>query len=136
MDPKTPPPTLATCTTCTFSDDFSNYWTATLFFRARNGSYMRVPQKPNVGFEQANGGITIYYSATVNSNTKSTVTAFQPGFRMLIGQQNSRTKAEADKYRQLTYTCLKEPMTRTGETKDMPAQPCKAGIMSNVRFPT
>ena len=93
MDPNTPPPSLATCTTCTFLDDLSNYWTAVLYFRARNGSYMRVPQKPNVGFEQANGGITIYYSATVNSNTKSTVTAFKPGFRMLVGQQNSRTKA-------------------------------------------
>lgn len=34
----------ATCTTCSFADDFSNYWTANLYFRARNGSYKRVPQ--------------------------------------------------------------------------------------------
>jgi hypothetical protein len=61
MDPLNPPPTQATCTTCTFADDFSNYWTAVLYFRARNGSYHRVPQKPNVGFEQAKGGMTIYY---------------------------------------------------------------------------
>ena len=58
MDPLSPPPTQATCTTCTFADDFSNYWTAVLYFRARNGSYHRVPQKPNVGFEQAKGGMT------------------------------------------------------------------------------
>lgn len=48
--------TESTCTTCTFADDFSNYWTATLFFRARNGSYIRVPQRPNVNFDGARGG--------------------------------------------------------------------------------
>lgn len=36
--------TTATCTTCEFSEDFSNYWTANLYFRARNGTYKRVPQ--------------------------------------------------------------------------------------------
>ena len=55
---------------------------------------------------------------------------------MLVGQQQYRTKAEASKFRQLTYTCLKDAMTRTGETMDMPAQPCPAGIMANIRFPT
>ncbi|KAK0625467.1 hypothetical protein B0T17DRAFT_617556 [Bombardia bombarda] len=135
MDPTTPPPSLATCTTCTFAEDFSNYWTAVLFFRAKNGSYHRVPQKPNVGFEAATGGMTIYYIPYVG-NTKQTVTAFQPGFRMLVGQQGYRTKAEASKFRQLTYTCLKDPMTRSGETMDFPTAPCKAGIMTNVRFPT
>lgn len=39
--------TLATCTSCNFADDFSNYWTANLYFKARNGSYKRVPQIPN-----------------------------------------------------------------------------------------
>ncbi|KAK3320204.1 hypothetical protein B0T19DRAFT_451501 [Cercophora scortea] len=135
MDPKTPPPQVASCTTCTFAEDFSNYWTAVLFFKARNGSYHRVPQKPNVGFEQANGGMTIYYTPYVG-NTKSNVTAFQPGFRMLVGQQGFRTKAQASQFRQLTYTCLKDPMTRSGETMDFPTGPCKAGIMANVRFPT
>lgn len=32
------------CTTCAFSEDFSNYWTANLYFKARNGTYKRVPQ--------------------------------------------------------------------------------------------
>ncbi|KAK4155735.1 hypothetical protein C8A00DRAFT_41665 [Chaetomidium leptoderma] len=83
----------STCTTYTFSEDFSNYWTATLFFRACNGSYIRVP----------------------------------PMYR---------TAAEASKFRQLTFTCLDTLYTRTGETTDMPKQPCKEGIMANVRFPT
>jgi hypothetical protein len=38
---------IATCTTCGPADDFSNYWTANVYFRARNGSYKRVPQVPN-----------------------------------------------------------------------------------------
>lgn len=38
---------LATCTTCSFTEDLSNYWTANVYFKARNGSYKRVPQVPN-----------------------------------------------------------------------------------------
>lgn len=37
----------ATCTTCGYADDFSNYWTANVYFKARNGTYKRVPQVPN-----------------------------------------------------------------------------------------
>jgi hypothetical protein len=71
-------PTTATCTTCTFAEDFSNYWTAVLYFRARNGSLKRVSQTPNVGFEQAKGGMTIYYTPTLKGNTNGSVTAFKP----------------------------------------------------------
>ncbi|KAK8071952.1 hypothetical protein PG996_005300 [Apiospora saccharicola] len=117
MDPsKLDIPGTATCTTCQFAEDFSNYWTAVLFFRARNGTYHRVPQKGNVFFEQANGGMT--------------------GFRMIVGDPMERTAAGAAKYRQLTYTCLQNSMTRTGETKNLPPKPCPAGIMANIRFPT
>jgi hypothetical protein len=38
---------VATCTTCGPADDRSNYWTANLYFKARNGTYKRVPQVPN-----------------------------------------------------------------------------------------
>jgi hypothetical protein len=50
----------STCTSCTFSEDFSNYWTANLYFRARNGTFRRVPQMENLGLKQ-DGGITVYY---------------------------------------------------------------------------
>ncbi|KAI1123261.1 hypothetical protein F5Y10DRAFT_281074 [Nemania abortiva] len=134
MDPKTLSiPDAATCTTCTFAEDFSNYWTAVLFFRARNGTYKRVPQKGNVYFEESHGGMTVYY---IPSYHNSKVTAFKPGFRMITGDPTFRTRDEASKYRQLTYTCLQDPMTRTGETLDMPKKPCPAGIMANLRFPT
>lgn len=74
------PSELSTCTTCSFSEDFSNYWTANIYFRARNGSYKRVPQMVNLGLrgegmplpivQQSSfrteltvpvGGVTVYY---------------------------------------------------------------------------
>ncbi|VBB75560.1 Putative protein of unknown function [Podospora comata] len=128
----------ATCTTCQFSEDFSNYWTAVLFFKARNGSVHRVPQIPNAGFEGSNGGMTVYYmqDGLVNYQQTSKVTAFKTGFRMLIGEAMYRNRAQASKFRQITYTCLKTFGTRYPETMDFPKEPCNFGIMSNVRFPT
>jgi hypothetical protein len=57
----------ATCTTCQMADDFSNYWTATLYFKhPTNGSYHRVqpiPVQPLLGGSNgAQGGLTVYYT--------------------------------------------------------------------------
>ncbi|KAG6358920.1 hypothetical protein INS49_012440 [Diaporthe citri] len=60
----------ATCTTCEMSEDFSNYWTAVLYFKhPTNGSYHRVPVIPvnpgNLdGYSGTKGGLTVYYSQT------------------------------------------------------------------------
>lgn len=73
----------ATCTTCVFSEDFSNYWTAVLYFRHANGTYKRVPQYANAflddGLTRVNGGMTVYYTQqdfAFNGDQK--ITAFQP----------------------------------------------------------
>jgi hypothetical protein len=66
----------ATCTTCTFSEDLSNYWTAVMYFKARNGTFKRISLTGNQGFEAANGGMTVYYTNSVRGNAK--VTAFKP----------------------------------------------------------
>lgn len=63
------------CTTCTFAEDFSNYWTANLYFRARNGTFLRVPQMVNLGLE-GNEGVTVYYIPPYDGVTN--VTAFKP----------------------------------------------------------
>ncbi|KAF3058524.1 putative carbohydrate-binding module family 1 protein [Daldinia childiae] len=55
---------------------------------------------------------------------------------MIVGDPSYRTEAQAKKFRQLTYTCLENILTRSGETLDMPKKVCKAGIMANIRFPT
>jgi hypothetical protein len=67
------PSVKSTCTTCDFSEDFSNYWTANLYFKARNGSFKRVPQMVNLGL-QGREGVTVYYIPPYDGKTK--VTAF------------------------------------------------------------
>ena len=81
---------------------------------------------------------TVYYmqNQLADYQQKAKVKAFQPGFRMLIGSPTATTKMEADRYPQLTYTCLQNPGTRFPETKAFPTKPCPAGIMVNLRFPT
>ncbi|KAJ4360304.1 uncharacterized protein N0V89_000865 [Didymosphaeria variabile] len=90
MDPSLNVSGKATCTTCTYTEDFSNYWTAVLFFKARNGSFHRVPLMGNLGLERQRGGMTVYYTAPYDKKTK--VTAFKPGFRMLIGDPGHSVK--------------------------------------------
>jgi hypothetical protein len=53
-----------TCTTCQMSEDFSNYWTAVLYFKhPTNGSYHRVPVTNNAALAAGTtGGMTIYYT--------------------------------------------------------------------------
>ena len=72
--------TQGTCTTCVFSEDFSNYWTAVMFFKHANGSYKRVPIMENAALPGGiNGGMTIYYTQQdFNSNGNIKMTAFKP----------------------------------------------------------
>ena len=70
----------STCTSCTFSEDLSNYWTAALYYQARNGSFKRVPQFENGGLKQ-NGGMTVDYIPPYDG--VSNVTAFTPVSRSL-----------------------------------------------------
>ena len=61
------------------SEDFSNYWTAVLYFKARNGSYKRVQQYPNALLGSLTGGMTVYYmQQDFNSNGKQKITSFKP----------------------------------------------------------
>ena len=131
MDPNINIADVATCTTCTPTEDFSNYWTATLFFKAANGSYKAVPTFGNeLGFTKANGGQTVYYL------TNGKVTAFKPGFRMIVGDPARRTSAENAKDPSLTFSCLQNSMTRNSYIRDFPKAFCPGGIMISIRFPT
>jgi len=128
---------LSTCTTCQFSEDFSNYWTAVMYYRAKNGTFKRVPQRAQDN-SQNQGGMMVYYmsDALFDTAQKSTVTAFKPGFRMLVGDSTYRNRDESRKWRQLTYTCMQDASTRAPETVNFPTKPCPYGIMANHRFPT
>jgi len=133
MNPKDfDPGNKATCTTCSFSEDLSNYWTAVMYFKSKNGSYKRVPQYPNALLGDLQGGMTVYYLQNdFNTNGKAKITAFKPGFRMTVGAPG----AKDGKNPGLRYTCLSDVMTRFPETANFPASPCKAGIMAIHHFP-
>lgn len=64
----------ATCTTCSFAEDMSNYWTPNLYFRARNGTFRNVPIFANIGLGQIQAGMTVYYIRGYRPT--DTVTAF------------------------------------------------------------
>ncbi|KAF2274689.1 uncharacterized protein EI97DRAFT_96981 [Westerdykella ornata] len=132
-------PSRSTCTTCTFSEDFSNYWTAALYFRARNGTFRRVQQFENEGLRQR-GGMTVYYIPPYDG--VSNVTAFKPGFRMLAGNPALRNNTGSS--RGICHRCFEGENFRpfggapcTGnDTKSLPDHPCPGGIRTQVTFPT
>lgn len=126
-----------TCTTCAFTEDFSNYWTAVLYFKARNGTYKRVPIYPNTALEGDNikGGMTVYYTQKdFNGNGNKKMTAFKPGFRMTVGAPTIDSAAKGSPG--LRYTCLATKSTRFPETQEFPKAPCAAGIMAVHHFPS
>jgi hypothetical protein len=61
-------------------EDFSNYWTAVLCFKARNGSFRHVPICGNAQLEgDVAGGVTVYYTQVdFNTNGKDKITVFKP----------------------------------------------------------
>ncbi|OAA61752.1 hypothetical protein SPI_04611 [Niveomyces insectorum RCEF 264] len=140
MDPAFHDPVAnSTCTSCTFSEDFSNYWTANLYFRARNGTFRRVPQMANQGL-RADGGLTVYYIPPYDGHTN--VTAFKPGFRMLVG--DAMLRSPRGQQRQLCHRCFSTieqvpfggaPCTGT-DTQALPKGPCPGGIRTTITFPT
>ncbi|KAI0914031.1 hypothetical protein F4823DRAFT_558344 [Ustulina deusta] len=121
----------STRTSCTFPEDVSNYWTANLYFRTGNGTLKRVPQifwlsitlrMVNMGLK-ADGGITVYYIPPYDG--KSKVTAFKPGFRMLVGDPTLRSGG--NQQRQLCHRCFTTNSRRTV---------CQGGIRTTIAFPT
>ncbi|EAT76517.2 hypothetical protein SNOG_16145 [Parastagonospora nodorum SN15] len=129
-------PSVSTCTSCTFAEDFSNYWTAVMYFRARNGTYKRVPQFTSEGLA-GKGGITVYYIP--DAENKTNVTAFKKGFRMLAGDAGATTTGSA---RKVCHRCMPEgadAITLNCAAPDSEAFPtgmCGGGIRSVITFPT
>ncbi|KAL2125649.1 hypothetical protein VTJ04DRAFT_2014 [Mycothermus thermophilus] len=140
MDPRElNPATASTCTSCTYSEDLSNYWTANLYFRARNGTFKMVPLFANLGLN-VKGGMTIYYIRGYQPSAR--VTAFPPGFRMLVGDPNNRDPNKVP--RQLCYRCEHNmqqvpfggaPCTGS-DTKAFPRDTCGGGWRVTVTFPS
>ncbi|KAH9872068.1 hypothetical protein J1614_006329 [Plenodomus biglobosus] len=129
------PPSRSTCTTCTYAEDFSNYWTASLYFKSpENGTYQRVPQFANVGLQQ-DGGMTVYYMPYSAKNNK--MTAFKPGFRMLAGDPTSKKSNRIS----ICHRC-QNPNSGFGAPCDsndfaeLPTKYCADGIRATIIFPS
>ncbi|KAK0712919.1 hypothetical protein B0T26DRAFT_753097 [Lasiosphaeria miniovina] len=129
-----------TCTTCEMAEDFSNYWTAVLYFKhPTNGSYHRVPVTNNAALASGTrGGMTIYYTPydfSSDNLKKQPITAFKPGFRMTVGSPTTSTLAAAKGHIGLRYNCLQTLINRGAEMADFPDKPCPAGIFTVHHFP-
>ncbi|OCL09543.1 hypothetical protein AOQ84DRAFT_388101 [Glonium stellatum] len=134
---------IANCTTCSFSEDFSNYWTANLYFKARNGTFKRVPQIANRGNNGETGGMTVYYTSAYDN---SKVTAFKPGFRMLAGDAAQRTDGGITEWNAICFRCYTAKnfggdnaapcSDNTVDSVSLPKKACPGGIRTTIRFPT
>jgi hypothetical protein len=153
MEPGEDYSTRATCTTCSFSEDFSNYWTAVLFFQHANGSYKRVKQVANLGVGNTEGGMTVYYiqgdfMRGVFSGRK--VTPMRKGFRMLVGDPATRNmNTNSSEAKAISFRCFSagKPEATNGpapgggissgvDSYALPNKVCAGGIRSQVYFPT
>jgi len=108
---------LSTCTSCSFKEDLSNYWTAVMFFKNNKGQYKRVPQIGNGGPQGQlvnNGGLDVYYMPGSQK-----VTAFKPGFRMLAGNA-ANTDVKAVAAGNICHRCW----TTTSENNFVGGAPC------------
>ena len=69
----------STCTSCSFAEDLSNYWTAVMFFKGADGTYKRVPQVGNGGPQGAlinDGGLDVYYIPSGQTTAFAPVSLF------------------------------------------------------------
>lgn len=130
-----------------------------MYFKARNGTYKRVPTFANQYLEPANGGITVYYIPPYDNRSK--VTAFKKvsrsymrreserkltvhkGFRMLVGDPARRSDMKDGDARSLSFRCWEKnfggEMGAPGagkDTRNLPNRACPGGIRANHFFPT
>ncbi|KAL8377274.1 hypothetical protein RB595_008113 [Gaeumannomyces hyphopodioides] len=148
MDPMTiDPPKTSRCTSCRMVEDFSNYWTASIYFQSpENGTFKRIPQMANGQLNgtlmKQEGGITVYYMRPFSGRNKKT-TVMKPGFRMLAGDVSRTTKAGGPLT--ICHRCLSAservmggsgaPCDRS-DTSEFPSKPCPGGIRTTVIFPS
>ncbi|GAB1319985.1 NAD(P)-binding Rossmann-fold containing protein [Madurella fahalii] len=129
----------ATCTTCEMSEDFSNYWTAAMYFKhPKNGSYHLVPVVNNAALAPGTrGGMTVYYTQFDffrDNLEQQPIKAFPPGFRMTVGSPANTNPNEKGNIG-LRYNCLTTLINRGPEMADFPTRACPAGIFAVHHFP-
>lgn len=92
----------SSCTSCSFVQDLSNYWTAVMFFKHKNGSYHRIPQVGNGGPQGQlvnKGGLDVYYIPS------GKVTAFKPVSFVRRGTERKEKERKANMMPGFPYAC-------------------------------
>ncbi|KAF9522184.1 hypothetical protein CPB83DRAFT_899858 [Crepidotus variabilis] len=132
----------STCTTCRFKEDKSNYWTAVLYFKHPNGSFIRVNQMANhnSGPGLQSGGMTVYYFQPTEK-----FTVFPKGFRMIVGnpfRRQNDISPNITASKATSFRCFHSDQVGDGtpgwgldDSFDLPQTPCTGGIRSNIYFP-
>ncbi|KAH6901641.1 hypothetical protein BKA70DRAFT_1374750 [Coprinopsis sp. MPI-PUGE-AT-0042] len=146
MDPEIDISETSTCTTCRFKEDKSNYWTAVMYFKHPNGTFIRVPQAANGGTGRPNGGMTVYY---IQPPGNTPVVAFRKGFRMIVGNPMLRNvnhiAPDSPEAYALTFRCWDgvprsdwayAPGVGPFESVHLPTKPCLGMIRANIFFPS
>ncbi|OBT64345.1 hypothetical protein VE03_05813 [Pseudogymnoascus sp. 23342-1-I1] len=117
----------STCSSCTVTKDFSNYWVPNLYYKGQNGSFTSVEQI---------GGALIYYLQRADPKDPeydSGLLAFPEGFRMLAGDPMLRSFTSTLEQRAISFACLG---TDTKETNEIPNINCPNGLRAQVFFPS
>ncbi|TEB29157.1 hypothetical protein FA13DRAFT_664357 [Coprinellus micaceus] len=148
MHPDNDLPAMSSCTTCRFVEDKSNYWTAVMYFKHPNGSFIRVPQMANhnTGPGLQNGGMTVYYFQPRAPTKNLDIVAFRKGFRMIVGHPNRRSydiDPNLTASKAVSLRCFVEeldlgagtPGVGPEDSFDFPKKMCPGGIRSNIYFP-
>ncbi|CAG8976668.1 hypothetical protein HYALB_00012060 [Hymenoscyphus albidus] len=142
-------PSKSTCTSCSFKEDLSNYWTAVMFFKAKNGTYKRVPQVGNGGPQGKlvnKGGLDVYYipSGKTTAFKKVRLSDWDPmGFRMLAGTATNTDPNSVSKGN-ICHRCWTSTNENTfvggapcsgSDTVDIPQDPKCKMIRQTIIFP-
>lgn len=144
MDPDTHDlPGQSTCTSCSFKEDLSNYWTAVLMYRNSDGQFIRVPTTGNGGPQgkliHPNGGMDLYYIPGAAG-----LQAFKPGFRMIAGDAGNTDSSKVMRSA-ICHRCWTSPTESqfvggapcTGQdTVDIPSDKRCKMIRQTLIFPT
>ncbi|OBT89611.1 hypothetical protein VE02_01762 [Pseudogymnoascus sp. 03VT05] len=117
----------STCSSCTVTKDFSNYWVPNLYYKGPDGSFTSVDQV---------GGALIYYlqrADPLDPEYDQGLLAFPEGFRMLAGDPMLRSFTNTLEQRAISFACLG---TNTKETNEIPNINCPNGLRAQVFFPS
>lgn len=107
-----------------------------MYFRARSGTYKKVPQFTSEGLG-GSGGITVYYIP--DAINKTAVTAFKPGFRMLAGDAAATKQGSVKKVCHRCMPAGADAVTLNcvaPDAEEFPKGSCECGIRSVITFLT